>query len=150
VPPQHSLRTDQQSEPTKRVDGKSVQQCREERPVAGKEPRTVPAQFAFQDGDLVPQRQDLHFLVPIAHGQQAQQREGVDHAQVGQSKQHSQSSCRAGRRYGGWQPRLGALRGLELHTLSTCMDEVIGRYRSVPARGRRSRSCRGFVITGLQ
>lgn len=55
MPPQPSLRTDQQSEPTKRVDGKSLQQCREERPVAGKEPRTVPAQLAFQDGDLAPQ-----------------------------------------------------------------------------------------------
>jgi hypothetical protein len=53
-----------------------------------REPRPGHPQLAFQDRDLVPQRQDLQVLVPIAHRQQAQQRERVGHTQVGQSEQH--------------------------------------------------------------
>ncbi|WP_197289292.1 hypothetical protein [Saccharothrix sp. NRRL B-16348] len=44
----------QQLEPTKRIDRKSVQQCREERPVVGGEPWTGVTELAFQDGELVP------------------------------------------------------------------------------------------------
>ncbi len=72
VPAQHRLRAYQQPDPTKRLHRDPVQQCREERPVAGREAWPGLAQLAFQDRDLVAQRQNLHVLVPIAHGQQAQ------------------------------------------------------------------------------
>ncbi|MBB5801085.1 hypothetical protein F4560_000853 [Saccharothrix ecbatanensis] len=54
MPLKHCLRAYQQSEPTKRIDRKSAQQCREERSVAGGEPWTGVAQLAFKDGDLAP------------------------------------------------------------------------------------------------
>jgi hypothetical protein len=89
------------------VDGReSVQQGREECPIAVGEPWTGVTELALQDSGLVPQRQDLRVLVPVAHGQQAQQRERVGHAKVGQSEQHSRSSCRVSRRHCGWQPSL--------------------------------------------
>ena len=39
-----------------------MQQCREECPVAGGEPWAGVSELALQDGDLVPQRQDLCVL----------------------------------------------------------------------------------------
>jgi hypothetical protein len=45
--------------------------------------------LVFKDGDLVTQNEDLHVLVPIAHGKQPQRGEGVRDGQVGQAKQHS-------------------------------------------------------------
>jgi hypothetical protein len=48
-----ALWTHRQSGPTKRVERKSVQQCRKERPVAGGELRTDVSRLAFQDRDLV-------------------------------------------------------------------------------------------------
>jgi hypothetical protein len=47
-------------------------QVSEEHPVAGTEPRPGLAQLPFQHRDLVPQRQDLDLLVPVAHREQAQ------------------------------------------------------------------------------
>jgi hypothetical protein len=35
------------------------------------------ADLALQDQQLVPQRQDLDVLLPVAHRQQAQEREGL-------------------------------------------------------------------------
>jgi hypothetical protein len=66
VPTQHRVRAYQQSEPTKRLRWESVQQGREEGPVARGEPRSGLAQLAFQDRDLVAQYQDLHVFVPTA------------------------------------------------------------------------------------
>ncbi|KOX16375.1 hypothetical protein ADK67_40185 [Saccharothrix sp. NRRL B-16348] len=63
-----------------------MQQCREECPVRGGEPWASVSELAFQDYDLVAQRQDLRVLVLVAQGQQAQQRERVGHAQIGQSE----------------------------------------------------------------
>ncbi|MFI6458620.1 hypothetical protein ACIBF6_44630 [Streptosporangium amethystogenes] len=48
----------------------------------------------FENGDLVTQGEDLDVLVPIAHRQQPQRREGVRDGQVGQAKEHDRSSCR--------------------------------------------------------
>jgi hypothetical protein len=56
----------------KRRRWEPVQQCCEERSIGGGELRSSLAQLAFQDGDLVPQRQDLDVFAPIAHGEQAQ------------------------------------------------------------------------------
>jgi hypothetical protein len=46
------------------------------------------AGLALQDEELVPQGKDLDVLVPVAHRQQAQEREGVGHGEVGQTQQH--------------------------------------------------------------
>jgi len=47
-----------------------VEQGGQEHPVGRAEPRTGFTQLPFQDLDLVPQRQDLHVLVPVAHREQ--------------------------------------------------------------------------------
>ncbi|MFD8628034.1 hypothetical protein ACFV4E_29895 [Streptomyces hygroscopicus] len=49
-----------------------VQQRRQERPVAQREPDLVLAELSFQHGDPVAQSEDLRVLVPIGHRQQAQ------------------------------------------------------------------------------
>jgi hypothetical protein len=46
------------------------------------------AGLALQDEELVPQRQDLDVFVPVAHRQQAQEREGVGRSERGQAQQH--------------------------------------------------------------
>jgi hypothetical protein len=62
---------------------------------SGRANRTFPfAQLAFQYRDLVAQDQDLGVLVLIAHRNKTHDRERVRHSQVGQSQQHSRSSCR--------------------------------------------------------
>jgi hypothetical protein len=40
---------------------------------------------------LVPEREDLDFLLPAAHRQQPQQREGVGRGEVSQAQQHDWS-----------------------------------------------------------
>ncbi len=95
MPAQHRFRAYWQLKLTKRSQRGLVQQCREECPIGGEESQSSLAQLAFQHGDLVPQHQDLHVLVSVAHGQQTQQRERVGHSEVGQSKQRDRSSCRA-------------------------------------------------------
>ncbi|MGY0063867.1 hypothetical protein ACWY4P_46640 [Streptomyces sp. LZ34] len=42
----------------------------EESAVLGREPGAGSAELPLQHGELVPQRQDLHFLVPVAQRQQ--------------------------------------------------------------------------------
>ena len=64
------------------------------RPVRKGESDLPFAQLAFQYRDLVAQDQGLGVLVPIAHRNKTQDRERVRHSQVGQSQQHSRSSCR--------------------------------------------------------
>ncbi|MFB6717996.1 MULTISPECIES: hypothetical protein [unclassified Streptomyces] len=63
-----------------------MEQRRQERPVAGVEPDPLPIQMPLQDGNLMTQGQDLDILLPVAHRQQSQHREGVRHAQVRQSQ----------------------------------------------------------------
>jgi len=72
VPAQHRVRLDQQPEPAEHVTGEPVQQGGQEHPVGREEPRPGLTQLLFQDRDLVPQRQDLHVLVPVAHRKQPQ------------------------------------------------------------------------------
>ncbi|WP_229698844.1 hypothetical protein [Wenjunlia tyrosinilytica] len=52
------------------------------------------ANLALQDKELVPQRQDLDFLIAVAHRQETQERQGVGRGEVGQAHQHDRSSCR--------------------------------------------------------
>lgn len=54
VPAQDCLWAYQQSESTKRLHRESVQQGREQGPVAGGERWTGVSRLPFQDGDLVP------------------------------------------------------------------------------------------------
>jgi hypothetical protein len=60
---------------------------------SGGEPDLHPAQLAFQNRDLMPQDEDLHVLVPIAHRKKTQYRKRVHRCQVGQSQQHDRPSC---------------------------------------------------------
>ncbi|MFF4519450.1 hypothetical protein, partial [Streptomyces mirabilis] len=46
------------------------------------------ADLALQDQQLVPQRQDLHVLLSVAHWQQAQERKGVGHGETRKTQQH--------------------------------------------------------------
>ncbi|MGI5175223.1 hypothetical protein ACQEVZ_02690 [Dactylosporangium sp. CA-152071] len=52
------------------VDGQSVQQRRQERPIARVEPHPLVAQLALQHHDLMAQGEDLSVLVPVAHREQ--------------------------------------------------------------------------------
>jgi hypothetical protein len=49
--------------------------------------------LSVQYADLMPQCQDLDILVPVSHREQAKQGEGVGQTEIGQSQQHSWSSC---------------------------------------------------------
>ncbi|MGH3288285.1 MAG: hypothetical protein ACRDPD_26985 [Streptosporangiaceae bacterium] len=72
MPAQYGIGAHQQPEPAEHVPGEPTQQGGQERPVARREPRPGHAQLPLQDRDLVPQHQDLHVLVPLAHRQQPQ------------------------------------------------------------------------------
>jgi hypothetical protein len=80
------------------VAGQSVQERGEEGPVGGGEPDLVAVQLSFEHRDLVAEKQDLGVLGAVAHRQQPQQREGVGHAEVGQSEEHDDTSSRRDRR----------------------------------------------------
>jgi hypothetical protein len=95
VPVQDGLGADQQPHSAQDVTGQWVQQGGEPGAVCPGEPYALPVQLPFQDRDLVPQGEDLGVFVAVAHGQQPQQGDGVGYAEVGQSKQHSQSSSRS-------------------------------------------------------
>ncbi|MFD8929604.1 hypothetical protein [Streptomyces mirabilis] len=49
------------------------------------------ADLALQDQQLVPQRQYLDVLPPVAHRQQTQESDGVDRSKIGQAQQHDRS-----------------------------------------------------------
>lgn len=92
VPAQHGLGPHRQPDPVKHVAGESVQQGGQERAVRRDEAALLTLQVPFQDHDLVPEREDLRVLGPIAHGKQSQHRQRVGHAEIGQSKKHSTAS----------------------------------------------------------
>jgi hypothetical protein len=62
-----------------------VQQRCKEGTIGWGEPRSFVAQLSLQHGELVAQGQDLGVLVPVAHREQPQHREGIRHGQVGKS-----------------------------------------------------------------
>ena len=94
MPAQHSVRADQQPHPAQGLRPQPMQQRRRQSPVRRSEPDPPLAQLAFQNRNLMPQGEDLGVLVPIARRKKTQDRERVRHRQVGQSQQHSRSSCR--------------------------------------------------------
>jgi hypothetical protein len=71
-----------------------IRSRRQQNPVRGPEAHHLPAQLALQHRDLMAQDQDLGVLVPIACEKETQDRERVHHRQIGQSQQHSRTSCR--------------------------------------------------------
>lgn len=89
VPAQYGVRAYQQSYPAQQVPRQPVQHGRVERAITRGEPHSFLAELAFQDHDLMAQREELRVPVPIGHRQQAQHREGVRHGQVSQSQQHN-------------------------------------------------------------
>jgi hypothetical protein len=70
VPAQYRVRAHQEPELAECVAWEAVQECGQECPVGGGEPRPGIAQLSFQHGDLVAQHQDLGVLVPVAHREQ--------------------------------------------------------------------------------
>ncbi|MFD4709161.1 hypothetical protein ACFWN5_05590 [Streptomyces sp. NPDC058430] len=91
VPAQHRVRSHQQPQSAQHVEGQTVQQRSQERPVARSEPRSVVAELTFQHSDLMAQGEDLRIFVPFAHRQQSNEREGVGHGEVGQAQQRDRS-----------------------------------------------------------
>jgi hypothetical protein len=71
-----------------------VQERGEQRPVSRTESRPRATELPLQYSDLMPQGEDLEVFVSVAHREQAEHGKGVCQAKVGQSQQHSPSSCR--------------------------------------------------------
>jgi hypothetical protein len=105
VPVQHGLGAHQQPQSVQHLAGQAVEDSGEQHPVSGGEPDLLAVQLPFEDGDLVPEYEDLCILVTVTHREQSQQGERVGHAEVGQSKQHGRSSSRSDRRRSeaGWR-----------------------------------------------
>jgi hypothetical protein len=94
VPAQDGVRADQQLELPELAHRQAMEQSGEQEPVGRREHRF--GRLALQDRQLVPQHQDLHLLLTIAHRQQPYKGERVRHREIGQAQQHSRSSCRGG------------------------------------------------------
>ncbi|WP_049559642.1 hypothetical protein [Nonomuraea sp. SBT364] len=73
VPAQDRIRPDEEPQPAQDLARHRGQESGEKGPV-------------FKDGDLVTQAENLHVLVPIAHGEQKQRGERVRAGEVGQPK----------------------------------------------------------------
>ncbi|MFG2497444.1 hypothetical protein ACGFSB_04415 [Streptomyces sp. NPDC048441] len=84
VPAQNRVRAHHQLELTQLRHRQVVQERRQQRAVARSEHRL--ACLTVQDSELVPQCQDFHVLVAVAHRQQAYEGEGVRHRKVSQSQ----------------------------------------------------------------
>jgi hypothetical protein len=104
VPTQDSVRPNEKPQLAQNLAGQRRQESGKEGPVLGRESHFgVSTELAFKDGDLVTQDENLHILVPIAHGEQPQRGERVRNGEVGQAKEHSGSSCRTRFRLRGGQ-----------------------------------------------
>jgi hypothetical protein len=86
VPVQDRVRPYQQQEFPRFLAREAMEQAGEHGPVGVGERGF--ADLALQDQQLVPQGKDLDVFVPVTHRQQAQEREGVGHGEVGQAQQH--------------------------------------------------------------
>ncbi|WP_426513390.1 hypothetical protein ACPPVO_23920 [Dactylosporangium sp. McL0621] len=94
VPAQDGVRSHQQPQSVQYLAGQGREKSGEENPVLGCELHPVSAELPLQDGDLMPQRQNLHVLVPVPHRQQPQRGERVRDSQISQAQQHERASCR--------------------------------------------------------
>ncbi|GII23212.1 hypothetical protein [Planosporangium mesophilum] len=82
VPVQDGVRSHQQPQPAQHLAGQRREHGGEEAPVLGCELHPVSAELPLQDGDLMPQSQNLCVLVPVSRRQQPQQR--IRDSQIGQ------------------------------------------------------------------
>lgn len=89
VPAMDGVRAYQQEKVAQLVHREVVEQAGEDSAVSGAECGL--ADLTLQDQQLMPQRQDLDVFVPVAHRQQAKEREGVGCGEVGQAQQHDRS-----------------------------------------------------------
>jgi hypothetical protein len=69
VPAQDSVRLHQQPQSAQHLSGHGREKGGEEGPVLRREIHPVSAELPLQDGDLMPQSQNLHVLVPVPHRQ---------------------------------------------------------------------------------
>jgi hypothetical protein len=111
---------------------------------AGGEPDLLAVRSPFEDGDLVPERQDLGVFVPVAHREQPQQHERVGHTEVGQSKQHNGSFSRSAQRRSPPPQSRGARDGIggPVSVIKVAMsrpDEVFGTRKVRTRSPQRSR-----------
>jgi hypothetical protein len=70
VPAQYGLRTDQQPNAAQHVARQPVQQRGRKRPISRGEPDPLAMQVPFEDGDLMPEREDFRVLVTVIHWQE--------------------------------------------------------------------------------
>ncbi|WP_406483607.1 hypothetical protein [Streptomyces sp. NBC_01615] len=89
VPPHDRVGAHRYQELAKLLHRKVVEQAGEDSAVGDRE-RGL-ADLALQHEQLVSQGKDLDAFVPIAHRQQAQERDGVGRGEVGQAQQHDRS-----------------------------------------------------------
>jgi hypothetical protein len=68
VPAQDGVRSHQQPRSAQHLAGLGLEKRGEEGSVLGRELHPVGAELPLQDGDLVPQSQNLHVLVPVPTG----------------------------------------------------------------------------------
>jgi hypothetical protein len=94
VPAQDGVRSHQQPQSAQHLAGQRREQGGEEGPVPGRELHPISAELPFQNGDLMPQSQNLCVLVPVPHRQQSQRGERVRDSQISQAQQHERSSWR--------------------------------------------------------
>lgn len=72
------------------VRGSGGEESGQERAVGLLKAGALAAELALQDGELVPQREDLDVLVVVAHRDQPQGAEGVGDGDAGQAYEHGQ------------------------------------------------------------
>lgn len=89
MPAQDRVGPYEQQEVAQFVLGEVVEQAGEDGEIGVGEVRLP--DLALEDQQLVPQREDLDVLVSVAHGQEAQERQGVGRGEVGEAQQHDRS-----------------------------------------------------------
>jgi hypothetical protein len=70
VPAQDGVRSHEQPQSAQQLAGERREKGGEEGPVLGRERHPVGAELPLQDGDLMPQSQNLHVFVAVPHRQQ--------------------------------------------------------------------------------
>ncbi|MER6128756.1 hypothetical protein ABT173_40605 [Streptomyces sp. NPDC001795] len=89
MPPHDRVRAYQHQELAQLLPWEVVEQAGEDSAVGVGE-RGL-ADLALQYEQLVPQGKDLDVFVPVAHRQQAQERQGVGRGEAGQAQKHDRS-----------------------------------------------------------
>ena len=88
MPSQHGVWLDQQPQSAQGLTGQRRQQRGEESPVHSGKPHPPVTELAFQDRDLMAQREDLGVLIALAHRQETEGREQIHDGEIDQTDQH--------------------------------------------------------------